>query len=207
MQIIETISHILLWLLVIVEGIFILALARQIGILHERIGSTGARTINAGPKIGELAPALDIQDINNQTVVLGNKHGMLTLLLFVSPGCSTCAALLPQVKRLARDEKDTLKVVLLSFATSLEASQKYVKEHKLDKSIPFVVSDDLALSYQVTLAPYGIVIDRQGIVRAKGIVNNYSHIESLLNAEELGVRSLEEYTQRREIIREGPIQN
>jgi methylamine dehydrogenase accessory protein MauD len=96
---------------------------------------------------------------------------------------------------------------LLSFATSVEAAQKYAIEHKVDKSIPFIVSDDLALSYQVTLAPYGIVIDRQGIVRAKGIVNNYSHIESLLNAEELGVRSLEEYTQRQEVRREGNVQN
>jgi methylamine dehydrogenase accessory protein MauD len=87
MQILGTISYILLWLVVILEGIFILALARQIGILHGRIGSAGARTINAGPKIGEPAPILDIKDINDQKVVSGSKYGLLTLLLFVSPGC------------------------------------------------------------------------------------------------------------------------
>jgi methylamine dehydrogenase accessory protein MauD len=80
----------------------------------------------------------------------------------------------------------------------LEAAQRFVTEHGLDSLIPFVASDDIALQYQVTIAPYGIVVDRTGVVRSKGLVNSFAHVESLLNAEELGVRSMEEYLRRKE---------
>jgi len=185
-----------LWVIVIVEAILILALARQIGLLHERLGTGGARIMNAGPAIGQTARELDTTDVNGQRVTLGTGRNKRTLLLFISTGCSTCAALMPRLRKLAQDERDNLEIKLIAFGTSLEAAQRYIAEHRLDNLIPFVTSDDIAFQYQVTIAPYGVVVDRIGIVRSKGLVNNFAHIESLLNAEELGVRSVEEYLQR-----------
>ncbi len=45
----------------------------------------------------------------------------------------------------------------------------------------------------VSIVPYGMIIDRSGILRSKGLVNHYLDIESLLNAEEMGVRSIQEH--------------
>lgn len=192
-----------LWVIVIIEAVLLLALARQIGLLHERLGAGGARIMNAGPGIGQTAPELDATDVNGQLVTLGVGRNKRTLLLFISTGCSTCTALMPRLRKLAHDERDNLEIKLIAFGTSLEAAQKYITEHRLDGLIPFVTSDDIAFQYQVTIAPYGVIVDRTGLVRSKGLVNNFAHIESLLNAKELGVRSIEEYLQREQALQVG----
>ncbi|BCX02506.1 MAG: hypothetical protein KatS3mg053_0444 [Candidatus Roseilinea sp.] len=99
-------SHGALWMIVIIQAVLLLALARQIGLLYERVGIGGARIMNAGPAIGQIAPKLDTADVNGQRVTLGIERNKRTLLLFISTGCATCAALMPRLKRLAYDERD-----------------------------------------------------------------------------------------------------
>lgn len=196
----ELISHILLWIMIILQGIFLLALARQIGFLHERYASTGARTMNVGLNIGEPAPVFSVEDIANRQVTLGMERNKRTLLFFLATGCSICTSLLPHLKRLIRHEGDTLEIKLVAFGTKLEDAKKYAAKHSLlDTNIPFIVSDDLALQYRVTLAPYGIVINQSGIVRAKGLINSRFDIESLLNAEEVGVPNIQQYLESPEV--------
>lgn len=190
----ELVSHVLLWIVVILQGIFLLALARQIGLLHEQLPARGARIMNVGLDIGELAPTVNVQDINNHRVTLGVERGKHTLLLFISTGCSICETLLPKLKILIHDERDNWETNLVAFGTTLEAGKKYAVEHGISEAnIPFIISDNLALHYKVSLVPYGIVIDQAGIVRAKGLVNSHSDIDSLLNAEEMGVRSIQQF--------------
>ena len=50
------ISQILLWVLLLLMALMMLALLRQVGILHERIAPMGALTLDRGPKEGEQAP-------------------------------------------------------------------------------------------------------------------------------------------------------
>jgi methylamine dehydrogenase accessory protein MauD len=45
----------------------------------------------------------------------------------------------------------------------------------------------------VARLPYAALIDPQGVVRAKGLVNNREHLESLFEAERRGVASLQEF--------------
>jgi hypothetical protein len=40
------------------------------------------------------------------------------------------------------------------------------------------------------------LIDEHGILRAKGLVNSREHLESLFEAKELGVASIQEYLER-----------
>lgn len=194
MSSLEVVSQVLLWIVVILQGIFLLALARQIGILHQRYTSTGARIMNVGLNIGETAPDLEVQDMHGDRVTLGMERGKRTFLFFISTGCSICASLIPHLHRLFRSEEGNLEIKLIAFGTSPDAGKAYALEHSLlDGHLPFIISDDLAFRYKVTLAPYGIVVDKTGIVRAKGLVNSSFDIDSLLNAEELGVRSIQEY--------------
>lgn len=190
----EFVSQVLLWIVVILQGIFLLALARQIGILHQRYASGGARIMNVGLSIGETAPAFDVEDVNDNRVTLGVERGKRTLLFFISTGCSICATLLPHLNQLIRSEGNNLEIKLIAFGTSPEAGEKYALEHSiLNGNMPFIISDDLSFRYQVSLAPYGILVDKTGVIRAKGLVNSYFDIDSLLNAEEMGVRSIQEY--------------
>lgn len=193
MQPLELASHLLLWIAVISLGILVVALARQIGLIHDRFGSQGARIMNEGPSIGQPVKTFDTTDVQGRRVTLGTDRGKRTLLLFISAGCSTCAHLMPSLKILAQDEKDDLDVILVAFGITQKDGQKYSDEHNLDGIIPLVVSNELALDNQISVVPYGLLVNRSGILGSKGLVNHYHDIESLLNAEEMNVRSIQEY--------------
>jgi len=48
----------------------------------------------------------------------------------------------------------------------------------------------------VSKLPHAVLIDAGGVIRAKGLVNTREHLESLLEAQERGVASLQEYIKR-----------
>jgi methylamine dehydrogenase accessory protein MauD len=54
----------------------------------------------------------------------------------------------------------------------------------------------LGMTYQVNRLPYAVLIDEQGTVRARGLINSREHLESLFEAKRRGVASLQEYFER-----------
>ena len=64
--------------------------------------------------------------------------------------------------------------------------------------IPFVLSEALGRSFGVAKLPYAVLLDEAGRVAALGLVNTREHLESLFEAKERGVASLQEFLARRE---------
>ena len=58
------ISNVVLWLLVIALALAVLALTRQLGVLHERITPVGALMLAKGLKVGEAAPRMEVADLD-----------------------------------------------------------------------------------------------------------------------------------------------
>jgi hypothetical protein len=52
-----------------------------------------------------------------------------------------------------------------------------------------------------------VLIDHEGIVRAKGLVNTREHLESIVQAKQMGVASLQEYLGKRIAAAEAPAIN
>jgi len=191
------VSHVLLWILVIVLAGVVLALVRQVGVLHERVAPVGALVMRDGPRIGEPAPALEVHDWNGrrQRIGGGDAEGQSTLLLFVSPSCPVCKTLLPVLDSVQAAEDRWLRVVLASDGPRPEHTA-FVREHRLDRR-SYVLSAALGLAYRVGKLPYAVLIDEEGIVRATGLVNSREHLESLFEAKERGTPSLQDYLERR----------
>jgi methylamine dehydrogenase accessory protein MauD len=187
------ISNAVLWVLVLVLAAVVLALVRQIGVLHARIAPAGALMLNRGPTVGEPAPVVEVADLDGHALRLGSarEDGRSTLLLFVSPSCPVCKSLLPAVKSSCTDERSWMDVVLASDGDARE-QREFVRAQGLD-GIPYVVSAALGLAYQVGRLPFAALLDERGILRARGLVNSREHLESLFEAKRLGVASLQEY--------------
>ena len=100
------VSNAVLWVLVIVLALVVLALARQVGILHERVAPAGALQPTEGPKVGELTEAMRLEDLEGGSVVIGGAHpdALATFVLFISPTCPVCKSLVPTAKSLAKKE-------------------------------------------------------------------------------------------------------
>jgi len=102
-----------------------------------------------------------------------------------------CKTLLPAVKSSRKDERAWMDVILASDGDA-SAQREFVRAQGLD-GIPYVVSTALGLAYQVGRLPFAALLDEQGILRARGLVNSREHLESLFEAKRLGVASLQEY--------------
>src|SRR5580658_6975176 len=105
-----------LWLVVIALSVALLAVIRQLGVLHERIAPVGALMLAKGLKVGESAPEIAAQDLEGRAMTLGSVRadGRATLIVFVSPTCPVCKTLLPALKSSLASERDWLDIVLAS---------------------------------------------------------------------------------------------
>jgi len=159
------ISYVVLWLVVLASVCTIAVLARQIGVLHMRLGPAGARVSTAGPEIGTLAPKIDGIDVNGNPFRFGEISDKRTLLVFISPQCSTCADLAPSIKALAKNERAKLNVVLVSVVDDVGKTLDFVETHGLRKT-PCVVSRQ-ALDWTPRLRQS---VKRQFAVRCRSIV-------------------------------------
>jgi methylamine dehydrogenase accessory protein MauD len=191
-------SQILLWIAVTVLGVLVAALARQVGILHERIAPAGALTLHQKVNVGEVASPMILTTLDGQSLTVGGskRDGRSQLLFFVSPDCPVCKSLLPVFKSASRAEADWLDAMLVSDGDEA-AQRRMVMEQDL-AGIPFVLSEALGRSFGVAKLPYAVLLDEAGRVAALGLVNTREHLESLFEAKERGVASLQEFLARRE---------
>ncbi len=186
------ISNVLLWVAVLAALVGLFALARQIGVLYERVAPMGALMMDTGPKVGEASPVFDLPDlIGSSRVAIGRPGEKSTLLFFLSPTCPVCKKLLPILRSVNNTEKDWLRVVLTSDGEQPEHLAFYEKADL--KEFPYVLSSEPGIAYRVAKLPYAVLLNEHGRVVAKGLVNSREQLESLFTAKELGVASVQEF--------------
>ena len=189
-----SVSSVLLWCIVLALLAMVIALARQVGVLFERIAPMGALVTDSGPALGTQAPVFDVTTLEAQSVRIPAQGGMGTLLFFLSPTCPVCKKLLPVLKSVQHAERSWLKVVLASDGNMPE-HLSFWKSAGLT-AFPYVLSTELGMTYRISRLPYAVLIDEQGVVRAKGLINSREQLESLFVARDLGVTSVQDYLEQ-----------
>jgi len=186
------VSNLLLWCVVIVLALVVLALARQVGVLHERVAPAGALMPTTGPKVGEATARATFRDLAGAEVIVGgpDADGRATLVLWISPTCPVCKALVPTAVSLAEAER--LRLVFASDGDRLDQHQAYVRDLRISGH-PYVVSQALGMSYAVSKLPFAVLIGADGVLRSKGLVNTREHLESLVESMRSGIASLQDY--------------
>jgi hypothetical protein len=148
------VAFVVQWILVVVLAVVVVALARQVGTLHLRLGPRGALEIDTeGPPLGEPLPLLIARSAEGSGVQLGGP-GAPRLIAFSSSSCSVCAEVAPGIPAAAG-------------AAGLRA---------------LVIHDPNAERvYEIPGTPFLLVVDELGVVRAKGTVNNLEQVEGLVD--------------------------
>ena len=201
------VSNILLWVALMVMAVLLLALTRQVGILHERVAPAGALAINQKLEVGQEAPSMTLQTLDAKLVDVGHPPGAgqsqgqageqpqkSQLIFWISPDCPVCKTLLPALKSAARAESAWIDLILASDGADLDHNG-YVSRHGLGHW-PYVVSELLGKTYGVAKLPYAVLVDEAGKVASMGIVNTREHLESLFEAKERKVASIQDYMNR-----------
>ncbi|MCU9947812.1 methylamine dehydrogenase accessory protein MauD [Pseudomonas sp. PDM13] len=187
------VSGLLSWLMNLGLILAVWALARQVGLLHERLRPVGALSLGKAIQAGETAPRFTLPSLTGGSVSLGgaNAQGQSTLLFFLSESCPVCKTLLPVLASLRKQERARLRVVLASDGDA-EAHQAFIAAQRL-QAFPYVLSREVGLAYQISKLPYGVLIDASGTVVTHGLINSREHLESLLEAQDLGFASIQAY--------------
>lgn len=190
------VSNIALWMVVVVLAVVVVVLVRQIGVLHERVAPAGALVTGSGPEVGDRGPEFAVEDWSGTLRKIGgvSADGKSTLLFFLSPTCPVCKTLLPVLDSVRRAESSWLRIVLASDGPR-EEHETFVRSHRLE-AYPYLRSTELVLAYRIGKLPYAALLDAEGVIRAQGLVNTREHLESLFNAKERGVGSVQEYLAR-----------
>ena len=192
-----TVSQILLWAVVILQGVVILALARQVGVLHERVAPAGALINAGGPGVGEKSPRIEVHALAGNAITIGGElaRGRAALMLFVSASCPICKKLIPIAKDFARSEK--LDVLFVGDSDPAE-QRKLIAQFDLDEH-RFVNGPEVGMAYRVDKLPYAVLLDDAGIIASKGLVNSREHFESLIVAKESGFSTIQAYLKARSL--------
>lgn len=184
-----------LFAMVIALTVAVFALARQVGVLFERIAPMGALVNDSGPKIGQPSPQFQLASLTGPgAVTIGPRAGRSTLVFFLSPTCPVCKKLLPILKSARTGEAGWLDIVLASDGDE-EKLTRFINTAELE-AFPFVNSTELGLAYRVSRLPFAVLLDADGTIRSKGLINSREQLDSLFNAHEMGVDSIQSWLDR-----------
>lgn len=182
-----------LWIVVMALVGVVLVMLRQIGVLYERVAPVGALMDSAGPEVGQAAPVFRLPSLTGGEVAVGGTaaslKGRSTLLFFLSPTCPVCKKLLPILSAIRAAEKSWLDVALASDGDP-QKQRAFVAQAGL-ADFPYALSSDLGMAFRVQKLPFAVLIDGDGVIRGKGLVNSREQLESLFNAHEAGVPSVQ----------------
>jgi hypothetical protein len=156
------VAFVVQWILLIVLAVIVVALARQVGTLHLRLGPRGALEVDdEGPALGEAALPTTARAADGTTLTIGGP-GPMRVVAFSSPTCSVCREVVPALPAAA----------------------------SAARAVPQVLHDPEAeRDWNVPGTPFLVVLDEMGVVRAKGTVNNLEQVEGLLDT---AVRRIDE---------------
>lgn len=177
------ISSVALWFMVLLEALAILALVRQVGLIHRRIPPAGARMDQTGPEIGRQLEPVTVTDLEGRERRLGGPGTARRLLVFVAPNCRDCADLAPGLRSVSKSDGRETEIEIVSIDGDPESNIAFAERNGL-RELPFMVAPRAGLAYGVSSTPYALLLDAGGILINKGVVNHLEHLESLLDYDE-----------------------
>jgi hypothetical protein len=174
---------VLLAILAAVDSVAVIALTRQVGLLHMRVGQPHTLQAQVPPPRGPLAGGLPAGarlrlDVPPDIIGTGSAPDPdLILFGFVRPACGGCAVALPAFASVAAGLPPNERVVLVSDADDA-AARAYLVAHRV--TLPLVSGPDLLRVNGIPSTPYAVVADRGGHVMAAVAVISTGQLEACL---------------------------
>jgi hypothetical protein len=163
----------LLVALVILNSIALLALAADMGRLRLRLDPSSsdlAVVPDEGLAIGSPAPSRELMGMPGDVPI--SMHDGTRVVAFLSASCAPCRALWPELRRYARDEKHPVTVVIGDDPADFLSDGR--------ASVVFDRDGAITSRWRVRRTPF-VYFVAAGVVRAKGVVNRYEQIVTLLD--------------------------
>jgi peroxiredoxin len=126
-------------------------------------GNGAAQAMPAGPKVGEPAPGIKLEDLEGKTIDLADFKGSETLIHFWNPGCGFCQQMLDDVKALESNSSEGVPKMLFVSAGTEEAN----KEMGLRSPVVLDQEFSVGRSFGASGTPSAVLIDEEGKIASE----------------------------------------
>lgn len=170
------VAFIALWMVALLQTALVLVLYRQAGLVY--LGQSHARSRD-GLQVGVEAPSWEAPDQHGNSVRLEDFRGRVLVLAFADPGCGPCRKFLPELEEFHVRHGVTTGVACIASPSEFE-NRKMAKEFGLTMPVVSQYANAIGDAYRVVATPFVYVVDEEGHIRERGIVNFRTQIEDML---------------------------
>lgn len=176
-------SYVALWILVLILCVLFLGLAREIGTLHRRIGAPGALLTDEGLDIGARVAGFTAREVpSGRDIEFRRPTDHETLVVFISPHCGPCRELLPSLTRGWTDWSKVVRPLIVCEGTEQDV-QSFAERMKVTFPMLADPLSEIHTSFGRPSTPYAFLLNSEGIVKLKGIVNSRDDIDRLIDGQ------------------------
>lgn len=166
--------------------LLVLGLARELGVVLQRMGPTTARAVALGPRLDEAIPIDSLQTDEGSPIPLTTTKAPRAMLFFVAPSCSVCEELAPAVRAFAGQYKGIVEALVISRAPD-EQKDRLWTEQLEGTGGRYINAATPAQRMQITSTPFALLVEgKSGRVVTKGVINSLEQIESLIEVRTFG---------------------
>ena len=137
-----------------------------------------------GTQAGDRAPDFQLQNLDGQTVSLGNLQGKPVLINFWATWCSPCRSEMPYIQEIYEEWADKGLVVLaINIGENSAKAEEFMQNYNLSFTVLLDTKQDVAQRYNISGIPTTFFIDKDGIIQDKviGAFQNKTQIETRLS--------------------------
>lgn len=125
----------------------------------ESLNEAGDEGITHEP---ELAPELNLMDLEGNPVNLSDYKGTYVMVNFWTTWCKYCVQEMPDLVAFQEKYKDELKIIAVNVAEDQKTVEAFLKKNDIDLTIAMDSEGKIAESYYVNSYPTTFFIDRAG---------------------------------------------
>jgi methylamine dehydrogenase accessory protein MauD len=164
-MILLTIAIVVQFVILIALTVVVLSLARQVGILHERLSPAGISRAREGIVEGEKLPSMSLES-EGGSLVDPTAVGRTTALLFVAADCPICKSVLPAFEEAMIEAGDGIAGFWVTDGLpgadgEMPDYERYAAEYRIDPD-RFLVSQELGLKLGIRQIPALALLDQEG---------------------------------------------
>lgn len=117
----------------------------------------------AAEQVGQKAPELELNNLQNQMVKLSSHRGKVVYLDFWASWCGPCRKSFPWMNAMKKQyEKDGLEIISVNLDKKREDLDKFLKKIPADFIVLPDPAGDSAKRFELKGMPSAIIIDRTG---------------------------------------------
>lgn len=173
-------SLFLLWVAVILLGVAVVAQARQLRQLHERLNPAplgGAAALTGIAPIVSMSPASAPTLAGDMLTIGGpSADGRAWLLLFIRAGCAASRTAIRDA--LALTDRKRLRLLFLGEGRA-EDYRDLLRQHRI-RDTDMIVSAQLLRDFQADDLPAAALIDARGRLLGRGAIAARAQLDALL---------------------------